>query len=70
MLGQRGIPQDMRDAPKSAHIPITVLTPILSPCAAWRCLRVERAMGIEPSREDLSGLENQRFGAIADTKCD
>ena len=27
-------------------------------------------MGIEPTRETLSGLENERFGATADAKCD
>jgi hypothetical protein len=31
---------------------------------------VERAMGIEPTREALRSLENKRFGAIADSKCD
>jgi hypothetical protein len=32
--------------------------------------KVERAMGIEPTREVLPGLQNKRFGAIADAKCD
>jgi hypothetical protein len=27
-------------------------------------------MGIEPTREALPGLENKRFAAMADTKCD
>jgi hypothetical protein len=27
-------------------------------------------MGIEPKREALLGLENKRFGAMADPKCD
>jgi hypothetical protein len=36
----------------------------------WRCLRVERAMGIEPTRAALPGLGNKRFGAVADPKCD
>jgi hypothetical protein len=31
---------------------------------------MERAMEIEPTRETLPGLENKRFGAIADAKCD
>jgi hypothetical protein len=30
----------------------------------------ERAMGIEPTRETLPSLENKRFGAMAETKCD
>ena len=35
---------------------VNVLTPILSPCVAWRCLRVEQAMGIEPKRTFLQSL--------------
>jgi hypothetical protein len=31
---------------------------------------MERAMGIEPKREALPSLENKRFGALADAKCD
>jgi hypothetical protein len=31
---------------------------------------MERAMEIEPTREALPSLENKRFGAIADSKCD
>ena len=31
---------------------------------------MERAMGIEPKRAALPGLENKRFGAMADAKCD
>jgi hypothetical protein len=31
---------------------------------------MERAMGIEPTREALPGLENKRFGAMTDAKCD
>jgi hypothetical protein len=27
-------------------------------------------MGIEPTREALPSLENKRFGAMADAKCD
>jgi hypothetical protein len=27
-------------------------------------------MGIEPTREDLPGPENKRFGAMVDAKCD
>jgi hypothetical protein len=34
----------------------------------WR--EVERAMGIEPTRAFLPNLQNKRFGAIADAKCD
>jgi hypothetical protein len=54
--GNAGIPQDMREAPNRLIFPrlshrINVLTPILSPCVAWRCLRVERAMGIEPTAQ-------------------
>jgi hypothetical protein len=30
----------------------------------------ELAMGIEPPRAPLPGLENKRFGAIANPKCD
>jgi hypothetical protein len=32
--------------------------------------KVERAMGIEPTRQSLLGLENKRFSAMADPKCD
>jgi hypothetical protein len=35
-----------------------------------RSLKVERAMGIEPTRRALPGLENKRFAAMANTKCD
>jgi len=31
---------------------------------------VERAMGIEPTRNDVAGLKNKRFGANADAQCD
>jgi hypothetical protein len=31
---------------------------------------MERAMGIEPTGKAVLGLENKRFGAIAETKCD
>jgi hypothetical protein len=31
---------------------------------------LERAMGIEPTREVPPGLKNKRFGAMADSKCD
>ena len=34
----------------------------------WR--EVERAMGIEPTRDDVAGLNNKRFGENADAKCD
>src|SRR5450432_2157361 len=39
-----------RRFPRLSHR-INVLTLILSPCVAWRCLRVERAMGIEPTAQ-------------------
>jgi len=46
----------------------------LDRCAAPRlCFfgtLVERAMGIEPTRAAPPGLENKRFVAIADAKCD
>jgi hypothetical protein len=32
--------------------------------------KVERAMGIEPTREDIPDLENKLFGAIANAECD
>src|ERR1700679_1239307 len=32
--------------------------------------KLERAMGIDPTRKALPGLENKRFGRIADPKCD
>jgi hypothetical protein len=32
--------------------------------------RVERAMGIEPTREALPALGNKRFGATTNAKCD
>jgi len=31
---------------------------------------MERAMGIEPTGKALPELENERFGAIADARCD
>jgi hypothetical protein len=31
---------------------------------------MERAMGIEPSRAVLPELENERFGAMANPRCD
>jgi hypothetical protein len=31
---------------------------------------VERAMGIEPTRAFLPSLQNNRFDAMADAKCD
>jgi len=31
---------------------------------------VERAMGIEPTGKAVPELENKRFGAITDAKCD
>jgi hypothetical protein len=31
---------------------------------------MERAMGIEPTRAALPGLENKGFGAMTDAKCD
>jgi hypothetical protein len=31
---------------------------------------LERAMGIEPTRAALPRLENKRFGANADDKCE
>jgi hypothetical protein len=33
-------------------------------------LRLERAMGIEPTRAPAPGLESKQFGATADPKCD
>jgi hypothetical protein len=35
-----------------------------------RWLEVERAMGIEPTRKVILSLQNKRFGAMADAKCD
>jgi hypothetical protein len=32
--------------------------------------KVERAMGIEPTREDIPDLESELFGAIANAECD
>ena len=32
--------------------------------------KVERAMGIEPTRTVLPELKNKRFGAMANPKCD
>jgi hypothetical protein len=31
---------------------------------------MERAMGIEPTLKNRTGLENKQFGAIVDAKCD
>jgi hypothetical protein len=31
---------------------------------------MERAMGIEPTGNDVADLKNKRFGANADAKCD
>jgi hypothetical protein len=72
---QKEIPQDQRQAPKSTRFPtlshrINVLTPISYPYVTWASLEVERAMGIEPTWNVLPGLENKRFGANADAKCD
>src|ERR1700677_3932084 len=39
-------------------------------CIGRRWLEMERAMGIEPTGKAVLGLENKRFGAIAETKCD
>jgi hypothetical protein len=39
-------------------------------CVGRRSLRVERAMGIEPTGPVLPELENKRFGAMAIPKCD
>jgi hypothetical protein len=37
---------------------------------AWRCLRVERAKAIEPTRAVLPELNNKPFGAMAgDQRC-
>jgi hypothetical protein len=40
---------------------------MLMTSVAWRCLRVERAMGIdiEPTRTAPLGLENKQLGAMA-----
>jgi len=57
------------DFPRFSH-PINVLTPILQPYMAWRCLRMERAMGIEPTRTALPELKKKRFDAMANPKCD
>jgi hypothetical protein len=75
MLGQRRDTSGYGRGPKSTHIPktfhrINVLTRILSPCIAWRCLRVERAMGIEPIRKVVPDLESKQFGAIMNAMCD
>jgi hypothetical protein len=35
-----------------------------------RWLRLERAMGIEPTRASVPELENKRFGVTANPKCD
>jgi hypothetical protein len=37
---------------------------------AWRCLRVERAMGIEPTEKALPRLDNKRSRANANAKGD
>ena len=59
--GNAGIPLHMREVPNRFPFPrvphrINVLTRILSPCIASRYLRVERAMGIEPTGKALPGL--------------
>ena len=47
---------------------INLLTRISSPCVAWRCRRVERAMGIEPTAQAWEAwvlpLYDARFGSI------
>ena len=62
-------PPPRRRFPRHSHR-INALTPILSPCVAWCCLKVERAMGIEPTRAVLPELKNKRFGAMANSRCD
>jgi hypothetical protein len=36
----------------------------------WEERKLERAMGIEPTRAVLPELKNKRFGATANPKCD
>ena len=72
MLGQRRDTSGYEGGPKSTHIlkafpSDQCLDPNL---VALRCLRMERAMGIEPTRAVLSELKNKRFGAMANPKCD
>ena len=47
-----------------------MLTPILGPYASRPIREVERAMGIEPTREAPPELENKRFRATTHPKCD
>jgi hypothetical protein len=72
---KRGYIETMRPPPSRRRFPrlsrrINILTPVLYPCVAWRCLRMGRAMGIEATRAPRPGLENKQFGAKADPKCD
>jgi hypothetical protein len=54
--GNAGLREAMRPSLLSVDFPrlshgINVLTQILLPCVAWRCVEVERAMGIEPTAQ-------------------
>jgi hypothetical protein len=66
-----GNPKDTRPPPNRRPFPplshrINVLIQILQPCAAWRCLEVERAMGIEPTRRvfETSGLAQMLMPSV------
>jgi hypothetical protein len=59
----QGLREAMRPSLLSVDFPrlsygINVLTQILLPCVAWRCVEVERAMGIEPTGKAVLDLEN------------
>jgi hypothetical protein len=63
--GNAGLREAMKPPPLRRRFPrpshrINVLTRILSPCIAWRCLRMERAMGIENvALETLTSLNHE-----------
>jgi hypothetical protein len=59
--GNAGIPQDMREAPNRLIFPrlshrINVLTRMLSPCVAWRCLRSGAGDGNRTHGSSLGSL--------------
>jgi hypothetical protein len=60
MAGEESLPSLCR----TLHSPLAI-----SHWLTWKD-EVEQAMGIEPTRAAPPGLENKRFVAIADAKCD
>ena len=76
MLGQRSDTSRYEAGPNSTRIPNTfpqdqrVDPNLVSLTGPEASRKVERAMGIEPTRAVRSEPENKPFGANANTKCD